>query len=347
MADDLSQHAVYRILDANANRAGEGLRVVEEYARFVLDDAHLTRLLKELRHDLASALERFPLECRAAARETVRDVGTGIATPAESKRADAADVAVAGFRRVEQSLRSLEEYGKVVSPSTAAEFERLRYRAYTLEKATLVTVRSRERLTGARLYVLIDGGPDLEAFTRRCETLVAGVHMLQLRDKRLDDRTLLDRARRLRAITSGAGTLFIMNDRPDLAYLAKADGVHVGQEELSVKDARAIVGPKSLVGVSTHSLEQARAAVLDGADYIGVGPTFPSGTKDFSVFPGLGLLAAVSREIGLPAFAIGGISVENVDQVRAAGVLRVAVSAAVNEAPDPAVAVRELLAKLS
>jgi thiamine-phosphate pyrophosphorylase len=344
MGDSPSHHAAWRILDANANRASEGLRVAEEYARFVLDDPHLTRLLKELRHDLAAVLKQIPPEWRTAARATRDDVGTQIATPAESRRADPAGVAAAGFQRVEQSLRALEEYGKIVAPFAAAEFEQLRYRTYTLEKAALATARALERLAGARLYVLIDGGKDLDELTRRCEALVsAGVHVLQLRDKRLDDRTLLERARALRKIAAGSETLFIMNDRADLAYLAQADGVHVGQEELPVKDARAIVGPKALVGVSAHSLEQARAAVLDGADYLGVGPTFPSATKEFATFPGLELLEAVSREIRLPAFAIGGVSLDNVPQVKEAGFTRIAVNAAVNGAADPAVAVREFL----
>ena len=94
----------------------------------------------------------------------------------------------------------------------------------------------------------------------------------------------------LRELTRGTDTLFIMNDRPDLAALCHADGVHLGQEDLSVKDARAIVGPDALIGVSTHTIEQARQAVLDGANYIGVGPTFPSGTKQFEKFPGLDFL---------------------------------------------------------
>ena len=127
-----------------------------------------------------------------------------------------------------------------------------------------------------------------------------------------------------------------MNDRPDLAALARADGVHVGQEELSVKDARSIVGPELLVGVSTHSIEQARQAVLDGANYIGVGPTFPSGTKRFEQFPGVELLRAVAAEIRLPAFAIGGI--DGRERGRSAGrpVSRaIAVSGAVTSAADP------------
>src|SRR5207244_2916050 len=121
--------------------------------------------------------------------------------------------------------------------------------------------------------------------------------------------------RYVREWTSAAGALFIMNDRPDLAVLTEADGVHVGQEELTVRDARRIVGPNKLVGVSTHSIEQARAAVLDGADYIGVGPVFSSGTKSFGALAGLEFVRQVSAEISLPAFAIGGIDAQNVEQV--------------------------------
>ena len=117
----------------------------------------------------------------------------------------------------------------------------------------------------------------------------------------------------------------------------------MGQEELSVKDARTIVGPRRLVGVSAHSIQQARQAVLDGADYLGVGPVFPSDTKHFGEFPGLELVRAVAAEIRLPAFAIGGIDRENLGQVLSAGLRRVAVSGAVAMAPDPAQAVAELL----
>ena len=157
---------------------------------------------------------------------------------------------------------------------------------------------------------------------------------------------LLHRARRLRAMTQDSGTLFIMNDRPDLAVLSGADGVHIGQDELSVKDARRILGPAGLIGVSTHSIEQARAAVLDGANYIGVGPTFPSSTKQFVAFAGPELLCAVHAEIRLPAFAIGGITAENLPQVLATGFARVAVSGAITASHNPAAAARQLLAAL-
>jgi thiamine-phosphate pyrophosphorylase len=336
-----------RVLDAALNRAREGLRVVEDYVRFVLDDTHLTDQMKRLRHDLAAALSGVSIGRRLAARETRADVGTSVATPSESRREDPRGVLAANFTRLQESLRTLEEYGKILDPDLAVAVEQLRYRSYTLQRAVGITTDSLERLRRARLYVLIDGGPSAEQFTTMVRSLVdAGVHALQLRDKRLNDRQLLDRARRLRKLTRGTDTLFLVNDRADVAALSGADGVHVGQEELAVKDARTIVGPDALVGVSTHSIEQARQAVLDGANYLGAGPVFPSGTKPFDAFPGPDLLRAVAAEIRLPAFAIGGITLKNLPEVLSTGFRRIAVSGAVGTAPDPAAAARELLAAL-
>lgn len=339
---------VVRVLDAALNRGREGLRVVEDYVRFVLDDVHLTDQLKRLRHDLAAAMSRLSLGRRLAARETRADVGTRLSVASERRRDDLRGVLSANFTRLQESLRTLEEYGKILDPQMAAELEQLRYRTYTLQRAVGITSESLERLARARLYVLIDGGPSEEEFTGLVRSLVeAGVDVLQLRDKALDDRRLVERARQLRRLTDPSDTLFVMNDRPDLAALARADGVHVGQEELAVKDARTIVGPDALVGVSVHSIEQARQAVLDGAGYLGVGPVFASGTKRFEEFPGPDLLRAVSGEIRLPAFAIGGITRENLPEVLRAGFRRIAVSGAITTSPDPAAAARELLAALA
>ncbi len=342
------QMALLRILDAAANRAREGLRVIEDWVRFALDDAHLTECLKQLRHDLATALAHIPWEQRLAARETQADVGTDITTQSEHNRGKLIDVLTANFLRLQESLRSLEEFGKIIDPSIGIAIEQLRYRAYTIQRATDSTRVGLERLATARLYVVLDGRSSVEEFQRTAQGLIeAGVDVLQLRDKRLADRELIDRARRLRRLTGGTATLLIINDRPDLAALAQADGVHVGQEELSVKDARSIVGPDALIGVSTHLIEQARQAVLDGANYIGAGPTFPSGTKQFDRFPGLELLRAVAGEIGLPAFAIGGITRENLGQVKSAGFRRIALSGAIIGAEDPVQAVKEIRAELS
>lgn len=361
----MSDTPTIRILDASLNRAAEGLRVVEDYVRFALDDAHLTRLVKDLRHDLAAAAAAISPDHRHSVRDTPLDVGTEIKTDAEGRRPDAWAACAANFERAKQSLRSLEEFGKVAKPRAAGEFERLRYRLYAIESAVGRTVDAVERLTGVRLYVLVEGGESAEQFAALVEQLVAaGVQAIQLRDKLLSDRELTARARTLVAMArSSANTpasldqawsglaprsapLAIINDRPDVAAATDADGVHLGQDDMSVKDARGIVGPRKLVGVSTHSIEQARAAVLAGANYLGVGPTFPSSTKSFDSYPGLELLGQVAAEIRLPAFAIGGITAASLGEVRAAGFDRVAVSSAVTQAASPGAAVAALLSGL-
>ena len=340
-------YAPLRIIDAALNRAGEGLRVVEDYVRFVLDDPFLTRQTKALRHELGEAAAAIPAADRHAARDTFADVGTQIATDSEGRRGDASDVCAASLKRSEQALRSLEEYGKLVDARFAGHCEEIRYRLYTLEKAIDVGRLSRERLEGVRLCVLVDGRDSAAEFEWLVRQLVeAGVGMIQLRDKHLDDRELVARARQLVALTRGTRSLAIVNDRADVAAIVGADGVHLGQEDLSVKDARTIVGVRMLVGVSTHNIEQARSAVLDGANYLGVGPTFPSQTKAFDDFAGLGYLREVTAEIRLPTFAIGGISADNLPEVLTTGISRVAVGAAVTEAREPGVAAGELLVML-
>jgi thiamine-phosphate pyrophosphorylase len=337
-----------RVFDAAANRAREGLRVVEDYVRFVLDDRHLTELAKQLRHDLAALVEQVPLAHRLAARETQADVGTAVSTPSEGRRENVAAVLMANCTRLEEALRSLEEFGKFLRPDLAAGLEQLRYRAYTLDRAIHTTRSSLDRLGSARLCVLLDGRSSLGEFESLARRVVqSGADVIQLRDKELAGRQLIARGRLLREITRGQGTLLVINDRPDLAVLLRADGVHLGQEDLSVKDARWIVGPDALIGVSTHTPEQAHQAVLDGANYLGVGPTFPSGTKRFDEFPGLDLLRAVAADVRLPAFAIGGIDSRNLAQVLSAGFGRIAVASAVLSAPDPGAATAELVAALN
>ena len=340
-----------RILDANINRTGEGLRVVEEFFRFVLEDRQFAEACKNLRHELTAVAKQFfpglPL-----ARDASADVGASLEGAGEYIRTSPADVPLASCRRAEQALRVLEEYGKLIAAEGASRCEQLRYRVYTLEKVLAVRISPiADRLRKARLYVLIDGvgptGADGETFRERVKSLVAvGVHVLQLRDKNLDDRTLLARARTLSELVRGTETMAILNDRPDLAALASADGVHVGQEDLSPGDARAAVGAGRAVGVSTHSLEQLRQAAQQGADYLGVGPLFPSETKAFREFPGLAFARQGAAETSLPAFGIGGISLANLASVLETGISRVAVGGSIWRTADPAAEAKRFLDQL-
>lgn len=338
---------VARILDANANRAGEGLRVIEDFCRFLLDDAHLSKLWKDLRHDLQTTLGKLDRRALLASRDATADVGTQISALDEYQRPQTIDVVLASQKRVEQSLRCLEEYSKPSVPELAAEFEQIRYRVYTAGRATWQTDSALHRLELNQLYVLLDAQPTPERCVQLCEQLLAaGVRMFQLREKRLDDRQLVELGRLLRQRTSASEAVLIINDRPDIAALTNADGVHLGQSEIRAADARALLGPDRLVGISTHTIQQARQAVLDGADYIGCGPTFRSSTKSFSEFAGLALLCEVSAEVQLPAYAIGGIDQENLGEVLATGFNRVAVAGGIVRATDPAAAATQFLKQL-
>ncbi len=348
---------VYRILDAAANRAREGVRVVEDFVRFTLDDAHLTRLLKEFRHHLTDTLKTLSPSDLLASRDTERDVGTDIRTSSEGSRTSAIDVVCANLKRIQEALRTLEEFAKLVQiPSGLASsdqipldfrLEQLRYRLYSLEKAVLQTHCNRKRLAGRQIYLLMTESLCHCGFESVVgDALRAGVGIVQLREKSMSDRALVERGRQVRQMTRDATALFIMNDRPDLAVLTDADGVHVGQDELAVRESRRIVGPDRLIGVSTHNIEQARRAVLDGADYIGVGPVFQTETKQIEELAGLEFVRQVADEITLPWFAIGGINADNLDAVCEAGATRIAVCKAICSAENPRNAARELSRQL-
>jgi len=339
-----SEHtSLLRTLDAAANRAREGLRVVEDFARFQRNDAYVSAELKAIRHTLQACLLDWKSDEWLSARDTAGDVGTAISTAAESQRADAPAVVRANLKRLEEALRTLEEFGKILDPQVSVRIEQLRYRVYRLEQRLLDDHARRQRLESAQLYLLVTA--------RQCQrpwsdvvrgALDGGVDIVQLREKELDGRQLLDRAAQIREWTHEAGALFIMNDRPDIATLSDADGVHVGQEDLPPAAVRQLLGPDRLVGVSTHQPDQLQLAASSGADYVGVGPVFASRPKEFSRFAGLDYVTQVAQLAPIPWFAIGGIYASNVAEVCAAGASRTAVSSAICGAATPGAAVRQL-----
>lgn len=344
------QADAWRIIDAAANRCSEGMRVVEDVVRFRGNDPFGTRLLKEWRHDFSALVKLMPAVERLAMRDTGRDVGTSISTKSEQQRRSFPDLLSANFKRVEEALRSIEETSKLLGPAyleLPKQAEALRYRVYTLEKTILRSMSVSPGLSAARLYLLVTRDLCQSSAERVIEeSLANGVDVIQLREKTLESKVFLDYARQVRRMTFDAGAILIINDRPDIAALCEADGVHLGQEDFSVSEARKILGSDKLIGRSTHSIVQARAAVLEGADYLGVGPVFASGTKEFSDHAGLDYVEQVTAEVALPWFAIGGITGDNVEQVLAAGANRVAVCGTVCGAKEPGYAASRLAEKL-
>ncbi len=276
-------------------------------------------------------------------------MGTSIKTGAELRRDDLNHVVTAAGKRLGEALRTLEEYLKTVEAAGEAvrRLESIRYRFYDLEKTIAATLRPPDRFASVRLYVLITESicrvPWLDAAR---QAIAGGADCLQLREKSLESGELLARARALTTLCREHGVISIINDRPDIALLADADGVHVGQSDLSAGEVRRVIGARKLVGVSTHNLAQAEQAVLDGADYIGVGPFFRSSTKPRDFVAGPDYAHQVVEKISIPAVAIAGITGQNVDQVLATGIQAIAVTAAVLDCEDIRAAARRLKALL-
>ena len=338
---------VLRILDVNVNRAREALRVAEDYARFILDDADAAAELKRCRHSIQEFVETVGVFPLLDARDITGDVGRDVKTEAELRRDHSDDVVAAAFARLTEAARSMSEYAKACSTDAALKAESLRYAAYELEQRVVLRGPGRARLRAVRLYVLITEALCRHDWLKTAEAaLRGGATCLQLREKRMGDAKLLRRACQLRELTAKHQALLAINDRADIARLARADIVHVGQDDLSVGQARRVAGTGMLVGKSTHNVEQFEAAAAEQPDYIAVGPMFASDTKPQEHAPGPALLAAVTPRTDLPVMAIGGITPDSAATITEAGASCVCVCAAVIGADDPAAAARSIIRSL-
>jgi len=202
-----------------------------------------------------------------------------------------------------------------------------------------------QRFTEAAVYLVtsrsVSGGRETTEIVRAA--LAAGVRLVQLREKELNSRQLLELALEVRGLTSASGALLIVNDRLDIALAAGADGVHLGQEDLPVDVARGMA-PDLVIGASTHSAAEAREARDAGASYVNIGPLFPTSTKTWGTeFLGIKGLKEISKGVSIPFTVMGGIKREHVPDLLSAGARTIAVVSAVTAAADPEQAARELL----
>ncbi|MFP4354429.1 MAG: thiamine phosphate synthase [Phycisphaerae bacterium] len=330
---------VYRILDANLNRAREALRVSEDCGRFALNDPAITAMAKNLRSDLKEVLDDLPVEEMLISRDTPGDLGTEITSPSEPRRKDLADVAVAACKRLTEALRTVEEYCKFVAPQQVLKIERMRYNAYTLEQRLVSRLYTGRKLESCRLYGLLTSIMCTGCIRDKTRAAISGgADLIQLREKNVGDAFFLALAAELREMTDETGRIFIVNDRPDIAALVGADGVHLGQDDIPVVEARKLLRPGAVVGKSTHSYEHALAAVNEGADYIAIGPLFDTNTKKAGPQVSPEVVRKITEDVTVPIFGIGGITADNMDKVVAMGLKRVAVSSGICQAEDPAAA---------
>ncbi|MDA1263013.1 MAG: thiamine phosphate synthase [Planctomycetota bacterium] len=327
-----------RLVDAAANRAIEAARVLEDLARFCVDDSALTEGYKSIRHDLISALALLPVGWREANRDLARDVGTQIEGANEGSRESVAAIVAANASRLTEALRSLEEGIKVL-PTTTADWsiiESLRYRAYEMNaRLTLLLQSSQVRQWTVCLLLTqsICKRPWRDVLHA---ALQAKVDCIQIREKEMSTRDLVAHSRAVVDDAHRSGVSVMINDRIDVAMASGADGVHLGANDLAIADARRISGRALLVGATAHNSSQARAAIDAGADSCGVGAMFASKVKPNQAPAGPEWMREFAANWPkVPHLAIGGITPENAPMLRAVGCRGVAVSSCVCAADDP------------
>ena len=337
-----------RIIDANCNRIGEGLRFIEDIARFLLNDAALSQQLKTMRHNLVKSLSEFGATMLSE-RNSEADVG---ASTEISHQQDLLSLVTANAKRVEEALRVIEELSKLPDLGVtlhSKDFEQARFNLYTLEQELLSKLMRQQKikqLTG--LYVIIDTqtlGPKGEVDAAR-KAIHGGAKVIQLRDKQHGKGELLTIAQKLKDLCHKFNTLFIVNDYLDIAIAAEADGIHIGQDDLPLSVVRKELPIDKIVGLSTTTLAQAQKAEAEGADYIAVGSIFSSPTKVNATVVGLEHLRQVRQAISIPIVAIGGISKENIAEVITAGADSAAVISAVLTQRDIESATRQLVKEI-
>ena len=337
---------VARLIDANLDRAREGLRVVEDWCRFGLEQHDLVVQLKDYRQRLG----RLHKSVYKQARSTASDTGAGLKHSAQMERTTVDQVVAANCARVQEALRVLEEYGRSIDPALATEAAVIRYALYDIEVTCLqASERSRRsaQLHACSICLITSDSDDLIERVR--PALINGVGMVQYRSKNAEDRVRLEQALALRSLCDTHGALLIINDRIDIALAVDADGVHLGQDDLPIAMARSLIGGDRLIGLSTHTLEQVRDTDSQSCDcdYLGLGPVHSTAVKPDRQPIGAALVGEALALTSLPLFAIGGIHADNLESLVKEGCRHIAVIGAIMNADDPALATQHLLQQLT
>jgi thiamine-phosphate pyrophosphorylase len=344
----MNHSQLMRIVDENIDRLAEGLRVMEDIARMLLDDEAMTSQLKSMRHDLVRADLAFNLELLQS-RESTRDVGEKLQVAGEKPTRDLPLIGLANARRAQEALRVLEDLAKLpeLSPDLdSAKFKSARFGLYSIEKALIGRLARQDKVSLIKgLYMIVDIqflGDKNPLDVTRC-LIGAGVKIIQLRSKDPDKKQLIEQAAEIQTLCRQNQALLIINDYLDVALAIGADGLHIGQDDFPVAMARRLLPIGALLGVSAATVEEAKEAEAGGADYLGLGSIFPTATKDKIDTVGTERIRQIRESTRLPLVAIGGICKENIAEVFRAGADSACVISAVLGAPDMAEAARQLI----
>jgi thiamine-phosphate pyrophosphorylase len=340
------EKSTLRIIDANLNRIGEGLRVLEELARLSLDDIDLTQRLKNLRHDI-SIIDAGLKTSLLDARDSLGDVGADMLAEGEAVGRSKNALVIANARRAEESLRVIEEMARLPEIALDTEkYKKARFALYAIEKELSARVGRKDRvgrITG--LYAIIDIAflEDRDYRVVTSQVIGGGASVVQLRAKELNKRAFLEVAAGMKQLCRDSGVLFIVNDSLDIALAVDADGLHIGNDDLPADVARRLLAGDKILGCSARTVERAVYLAGQGADYLGVGAMYATATKSGAEIVGKEKLTEIKQAVNIPLVAIGGINHANVKEIITAGADAVAVISAILKSGDIEKATRRLV----
>jgi thiamine-phosphate pyrophosphorylase len=317
--------SIYKMIDANINRCMEGLRVCEDIFRFYYLCNEISSGFKKIRHRVKHAIIGIPENLLLSARDVNADDQKFADALSGETRENIHDVFRANIHRAIEASRVIEELSKIIYPEISADFQVIRFSLYDFEKNALSFIMKsgrKERIKG-RLYAIIDSEFIKDNnYLKTAEAFIkGGAGVLQLRMKNSSGREYLSCAKKILELCRRENVLFIVNDHPELAFILNSDGLHLGQDDVSISDAGKIIAHDSIIGISTHSLKQALSAVNDSSDYIAAGPVFNTSSKNGENIQGIGveILKKIKSETDKPVVAIGGINSKNIAEVIESG----------------------------
>jgi len=321
-----------QVLDANLNRSMEGLRVCEDLLRF----SHGTEIsfrLKIHRQYLGEIRQELGNEKLLAARNTESDEQKFLDGNLEKKRKSVEDIFTANIKRAQESTRVIEEILKTIDLTMSNNIQKLRFTLYNdeVEALSFIQRKNFQNQFYYSLYGILDSEFLKRNYEKTAQEMIdGGVKVLQLRMKHASSKEILKIAKKIAILCEKSGILFIMNDYPDIAVLSKAHGIHLGQDDIPVDEARKIVGDRSIIGISTHCEKDIDKALKTSADYIAVGPVFGTTSKVKESLPAVGtdLISYALEKSLVPVVPIGGITLENIEEILKKGALCPAVISA-------------------
>ncbi|MBO8234283.1 thiamine phosphate synthase [Prochlorococcus marinus XMU1419] len=311
----------YQIIDANLDRAREGLRVLEDWARFGLGKEKYVKKIKNFRQILG----KNHLEVYKQSRNHINDKCKGLTHKEQFNRNTSDQIISSNSGRVQEALRVIEEFSRLHNHELSKIASEIRYEIYTIEidLLNLSSCKNSEKILKENdLYVITDQKANLLEIIE--EILIAGVRIIQHRFKTGSDKDNLQEAIKIKKLCKKYNALFIINDRLDIALASNADGIHLGKDDLDLKTARKLLGYSKIIGISANNKIDISNALKKGCDYIGIGPVFETTTKKNKKPIGIEKIKTLTKDLNIPWFAIGGINSNNISYLKRHGFKKVA-----------------------